>query len=257
MRFLLDHMFVVHQMVNMLVNPIFLILSLGGAGMLLRRFAWCRMARLLSVGAGGILLLMSWPPLVDVIGFALESDFPMAKAESYPPADAILVLGGGVGMPPPDAGYPYPMLADGADRIWFGAMLWHAQTKTNAAVKVYCTGLDVSASTIPVLKAFGVPAVSIVALDGPRNTEEEARRCEKVLAGRRVLLVTSALHMRRALRIFRKYAPNLKVIPAPTDHQFLEARDAFRDWRYYFPNTGTLARATAIEHELIGLLRYW
>ena len=113
-----------------------------------------------------------------------------------------------------------------------------------------------SKTTPPLLNAFWVPSDSIVALDDTLNTEEEARRYEIELQGKTVLLVTSALHMKRATMIFRKYAPSLKVIPSATDHQFFDWSDRFRKWQYYFPNVSTLGQAASIEHELVGLLRY-
>lgn len=249
-------MFIVHQIVNALINPILVSCVAMATGLFMlgrgrRRVGWC-----LSVGGLTFLVLMSWPPLVDATCAWLERDYPMVRAEQYAAADAILVLGGGVGMPSEEVEYPYPTLADAADRVWFGAMLWHEQVKTNAAIKIYCTGPDVGRHTPQVLVSLGVHAAAIRPLDGARNTEEEARRYETELAGKRVLLVTSAMHMKRAMRIFKKYAPSLTVIPAPTDHQYLPEPGMLLKWNYYLPNLNALALAEALQHEIIGLLRY-
>ena len=161
-------------------------------------------------------------------------------------------------MAPPDVEYPYPDMSEAADRVWHGARLWHAQRANHpeSLVKIYCTGPDVSKSTLPLLKDLGIPEDAIVTLDGPLNTEAEARRYEDVLAGKKALLVTSALHMKRAMLIFKKYAPGISVIPAPTDHQFIDAVGHFRRWQHYFPQIDFFAKTASIEHELIGLLRY-
>ena len=71
-------------------------------------------------------------------------------------------------------------------------------------------------------KRFGVPAAAIVALNTSRNTGENAAECRAYYEtqGRvlpRILLVTSAVHMRRAEASFRR--AGLEVTPFPTDHR--------------------------------------
>ena len=268
-------MFIVHQIVNALINPAFAILLLANVGTVLIRRDCQKTGKVCCWLAMGMLFFLSWPPFVDYIGLRLEADYPAAHAEDYPAADAIVVLGGGVGSVPAGVEYPYPLLREGADRVWFAAKLWRAQKSKfqGPAVKIYCTGPDVSKSTPPFLLDLGVPSDAIVALDGPLNTEEEAKRYAKVFGDcgfeidakrqssitnhqPRILLVTSALHMKRAAVIFKKYAPQLKIIPSPTDHQFFRDPQQFVKWQYYIPNLGSLALFSAIEHELIGLLRY-
>ena len=251
-------MFLLHQVVNVLINPVFVVMGLIVAGLIMGRRGRTRPGRVLLVGGIALLLLMSWPPLVDAVGIWLEHDYPAMRAEEYPEVDAIVVLGGGVGVPPPGVEYPYPGMSEAADRVWHGARLWHEQRAQwpGRAIKIYCTGPDVSLHTPSLLNAFGVSSDSIVAFDDTLNTEEEARRYETELTGKTVLLVTSALHMKRATMIFKKYAPSLKVIPAATDHQFFDWPGRFRRWQYYFPNVTALGLSALIEHELIGLLRY-
>lgn len=251
-------MFLIHQIVNVLINPVFDILALIIVGILLNWKGKVRIAQwFIGVGVA-LLFILSWPPVVDSVGIWLERDYPAVKAEACPAVDAIVVLGGGVGMPPPEVGYPYPGMSEAADRVWHGARLWHAQRAQwpERSIKIYCTGPDVSLHTPLLLNAFGVPSDSIVTLDDPLNTEEEARRYEAELTGKTVLLVTSALHMKRAAMIFKKYAPSLNAISAATDHQFFDYPGRFRRWQYYFPNVSTLWQTSAIEHELIGILRY-
>jgi uncharacterized SAM-binding protein YcdF (DUF218 family) len=249
-------MFFIDQIVNVLVDPVLMVCLSVATGLLLVRKGWRKFGGVLASGGLAVLFFMSWPPLVDAACAWFETDYPIVRAENYPAADAILVLGGGVGMPSSEVKYPYPTLADAADRVWFGAMLWHAQKKTNASIKVYCTGPEVSRNTPPFLASLGVPVAAVVSLDGPLNTKEEACRYEEVLPGKCVLLVTSALHMKRATRIFRKYAPSLRVIPAPTDHHFFPESDRFSNWNYYLPSLGALSLFSSIQHELIGLFRY-
>lgn len=260
-------MFIVHQIVNVLINPVLDVLVLFALGVGLVCFGRKRLGRGVCTLSGIALFLMSWPPFVDVLGIWLEKDYPVAKVESCPAEDAIIVLGGGVVAMPPEIDYPYPLMSDAADRVWHGARLWHAFNAKNPdkMVRLYCTGPDVSLTTPPLLRDLGIPGDCIVAVDGPLNTEEEARKMEELLSrnvreerdGRaKVLLVTSATHMKRATRIFEKYAPSLETIPFATDHHFVADPVRFKRWQYWFPSLDAFIGFSVIEHELIGLLRY-
>ena len=271
-------MFFIHQIVNVLINPIFDVLVLLAIGWGLGRRGRKRMGRSVCVFSVIALFFMSWQPFVDVIGIWLEKDYPAEKVDACPNADAIIVLGGGVGGMPPELDYPYPLMTDAADRVWHGVRLWRALKARDPekVVKVYCTGPDVSLTMPSLLRDFGISEECIVAVDGPRNTEEEARTLGE-LFGRvehvegvelstptlefhttrpKALLVTSALHMKRATRIFKKYAPGLEVVPVATDHHFVADPLRFGRWHYWVPDLDALVGFSMIEHELVGLLRY-
>ena len=79
---------------------------------------------------------------------------------------------------------------------------------------------------MPLLLDLGVPEGAIRVEPEARNTEENAKFVEKILEPRntqntrkRVLLVTSAWHMRRSVLMYRKYAPSLELIPAAADYE--------------------------------------
>jgi len=75
---------------------------------------------------------------------------------------------------------------------------------------------------VPFLVDLGVPREAIRAEAASRNTEENAKFVAELLKGRerpKVLLVTSAWHMRRALLMYRRYAPDLVIVPAPSDYE--------------------------------------
>ncbi len=70
------------------------------------------------------------------------------------------------------------------------------------------------------LQELGVPAAAILQESNSRTTRENRDESLPILQAhgiRRILLVTSALHMLRALALFR--ATDLEVIPAPTDFE--------------------------------------
>jgi uncharacterized SAM-binding protein YcdF (DUF218 family) len=85
------------------------------------------------------------------------------------------------------------------------------------------------------------------------NTEENALFSAQILAREHIhsiILVTRALHMRRAQRMFEDRG--LEVIPAPTDfstHPPLE-------WRDFLPSTEGRKQTASALHEIFGLAWY-
>lgn len=297
-------MYLIHQIVGVIADPIVIaILGIAVGGV--KR--WRGRVALLAILV--FLWIYSMPVTSWWVTKWLESGYPVMRAEEMPEADAILVLGGGIGRPKEPCSYPYADLGEAADRVWHAARLWHAQVELRGGggervgeeggekrwrgregLKIYCTNREVSKSTPPFLMDLGVPREAIVPLDGPRNTEEEARLYEakvKVEGGGgdevelrggggesrwskeveverrgggerkvRVLLVTSATHMRRAEMIFRKYAPSLEVIPAATDYHSIESDEPEFDIRRYLPSVSGAMQMSAVMHEILGIARY-
>ena len=170
------------------------------------------------------------------IGLSLEREFPPQLAEAMPNADAIVVLGGGVGLNTNTCSYA--KLFASADRGWHGARLY----KAGKAPKVFVT----CEADALFMVDLGVPRSAITVNDKARNTEEEASGFRFQVSSFRgkvsgfksqvsttepetcdlkpepirpkILLVTSAWHMRRAMLMYERYAKGVEVIPAATDY---------------------------------------
>jgi uncharacterized SAM-binding protein YcdF (DUF218 family) len=65
--------------------------------------------------------------------------------------------------------------------------------------------------------SIGVPAQDIRVENSARNTLESAKQVKRLLAGGRIILVTSAFHMKRAVALFKKQG--FDVIPAPVGYR--------------------------------------
>lgn len=147
--------------------------------------------------------------------------------DEVPQAEAIVVLGGGTGAP--DYPRPWVDLNDAGDRVVYGAKL----LKEGKAPWLIVSGgrvawlsgtLPESADMSAVAEAMGVPAEAILPEPDSRNTRENAVNVRRILQERnlgRVLLVTSAMHMPRAIAIFRNLG--VDVVPVPTDYWVTEA----------------------------------
>lgn len=217
-----------------MLNPIAVALILMVIGMVFVAKGHKRLS-LVFVGCGVLWLwLLATPMMYRWVGLGLEREWPVVLAENAPKADAIVILGGGMGAN--TNVYKYAEMWGGADRVWHAARLW----KAGKAPVVITSGTGDRDSTVPLLRDLGIPELAIVVEDKARNTEENAKFVEEVLTqrrrdaeggegdevkvkgeekGKRILLVTSAWHMRRSVLMFKKYAPNLDVIPAATDYE--------------------------------------
>jgi uncharacterized SAM-binding protein YcdF (DUF218 family) len=168
---------------------------------------WCAFSTAGNVWIGQAML--SW----------LEEGYaPLAPGARF---DAVLVLGGGSDITPWDA----PQLGTAGDRLRVGAELF-----TSGSTPVLVTSgssipelnqqeeRDLAHETAELWQQMGVPRTAIVQLPGPRNTSEEIAALTALVHNRgwrRVGLVTSASHLRRAMRLADRNG--LHVTPIPAD----------------------------------------
>ena len=167
------------------------------------------------------------------------------RAEDMPTADAIVVLGGG--MTANKAVYPYADISEAGDRVWHAARLYRA----GKAPLVVPTGCNDKDAVVPLLLDLGVPSTALRVEDEARNTEENARfvatMLKDVVPGRkpRILLVTSAIHMRRALLMYSRYASELDIIPRLSPEERLHPEGA--GWILGLSVVASLKEARSIE----------
>ena len=242
----------INKFVGFVVNPLFI-----GMMMVIAGFILIRMKRLWAAScmlAGSFVWYWFWsmPIVGGWLCFPLEKDYPVVLAEDMPKADAIVLLGGGVGG---STNYPYADLGPGADRAWHAARLW----KAGKAPIIIPSNVGAELADIKLLMDLGVPRDAVILENRAVNTEENAKFVANLLAAKnaknsKILLVTSACHMGRSLYMFRKYAPELECIPAATDYQALPWKDEPFKWRSLLPNISAFAHCNDFIHEYIG---YW
>lgn len=216
-------------------------------------------------GAAAWLWFSSSGLMTALAGRSLEKMYPAQPVEEMPQADAIVLLGGGMGSDKDVS--PYPEMWSSADRVWHAARLY----KAGKAPIIVISGRQNGDSdpTRELLKDFGVPDDAMVNEAASGNTEENARNVIGLLGAgeaeatdgsaaaegaprKRVLLVTSAWHMRRALWNFRN-AP-FEVVPAPADYE-ATIMSAGMSWpSMLVPQSACAARNSYAWKEIIG---YW
>jgi uncharacterized SAM-binding protein YcdF (DUF218 family) len=204
-----------------LVLPLSLVLGLMALALLALALGRRRAAGAALACAFVGLWLASMPALAWRLAAGLENAHGTPRLAELAPADAILVLGGATrpAVPPRE----FPELVEAADRIVHAARLFHAG---KAPLVVVSSGRMPWQPDVPpeaegigeLLQALGVPASAIALETASSNTYEnciESKRLLDARAARDVLLVTSAIHMRRAFATCR--TAGLAVRAAPTD----------------------------------------
>ncbi|MBX3248159.1 MAG: YdcF family protein [Myxococcales bacterium] len=164
------------------------------------------------------LSLVGSEPLASVALRAVEGEHHGSRPFEGDALDAIFVLGGGTDDRP--AGDV--RVGASGDRVVLAARLYHlGRAPTIGVSGSAIEGMfshDAVAASAHILSQLGVPDEAIVRVEGARTTSEEAARYAALARERglrRVGLVTSAFHMRRALRLFD--AEGLAVVPLPAD----------------------------------------
>lgn len=169
----------------------------------------------------------------------LEQAYPVYDGKET--ADAIVVLGGGT--VPQAAPRPTVELNGAGDRILYAAELY----REGCADLILVGGSYISwrDGTVPIeggvsspasemadimVNMFNIPESALIIQDRSVNTSEEAAEDAKILKElgiSKILLVSSATHMFRAVPLFEKQG--LEVIPAPTDFSFSD-----QEWENLF-----------------------
>ena len=99
-----------------------------------------------------------------------------------------------------------------------------------------------------VANQLGVDSEKVLVLDTPRDTVEEAEAVFRVIGAQPFILVTSALHMPRAMNVFQ--GKGLKPIAAPTD--FIIKNHGRKGATSWLPSAANVDLSKRILYELAG-----
>jgi len=208
-------MFIISKIIGLLIDPIMWIIALLAIGYLSRR-RWLRTK--LYISALVLFLVFSNPFLMKNVTYRYQSNaIELAEGERY---DAAILLGGLAGL---DEDRNKGIFNQAADRFIQTARLY----ETGKVKKILITGGDSRifkkieykeaefiASNLMDLQ---IPSRDILIEGKARNTIENARFSKRILdsldSKGPFLLVTSALHMPRAVKAFRKEGIDIRPYP--------------------------------------------
>lgn len=205
-----------------------------------------------------VLIVAGNPQTAEFLLRDLERQYPPVAIEELPSADAILVLGGGIGIPLPPR--QHIDLGGSADRYLHATRLFRA----GKAPRIVLSGGNVfpqdgfegeAAYAVQLMQDWGVPREAMLVESDSRNTYQNAVNSKQLLAQhglKKILLVTSATHMPRAMAVFRRQG--IDVTAATTDVLMVDSdQPKVLQW---LPSIGALGGTTHALHEYFGTWYY-
>jgi uncharacterized SAM-binding protein YcdF (DUF218 family) len=187
-------------------------------------------------------------------------DFLVKQWEIEPVADQtfenkdginILILGGGHSDSPTLP--PNNQLSETAlKRLSEGIRLYHKVPNSKLICSGYNGNTSVTQAELLARSAveLGVPTEDTSMIMTPANTEEEAKAYFNRFGESETILVTSALHMKRASFWFKER--EVPVLPAPTDH-FIKPEEN-RSIINFKPSIRKIEMTNKLIHEWVGML---
>lgn len=208
-----------------------------------------RLGRLLAWGGVVLAWLSSTPAFVNLLVAPLE-DVPVLQARDLARAEAIVILGAGEYRHVPEYGGGSVPNRLALERLRYGARLARA-----SGLPVLLSGESEPMADV-LRRDFGITPRWLEG--GSLDTQDNATHTVPILARagiRRIVLVTHAVHMRRALAEFALTGSDIEVIPAPLGFLSRQGNGvpepAFLD---YLPGPTAAYAAWYAAHEWVGLL---
>lgn len=197
-----------------------------------------------------ILFLLSIEPVSNLLIYCLECQYKLPSDEVLSDLDMVVILGGGANI---SGGLREHAEARGLTyaRLFNGVRIYK---RSGARTLALCGGSSEVMKTLA--RELGVQESKIITETRSVTTMENATELAKLLPPteqRRIGLVTSALHMLRSEKTFKKQFPNDTIVPIPVNYIYSP------DWYYlkgFVPSTNTLLKSNYAIHEWIGIVYY-
>ncbi|MDR9828985.1 envelope biogenesis factor ElyC [Vibrio sp. FNV 38] len=245
-------MFELKKVVSALLMPLPAMLILAFLGLMLimftaKRKSGCVIVLFSLVG----IFLVAFQPLTTRLLMPLEREYsvflPVDQSVDY-----IMVLGNGHVVDneiPPTS----ELTRAGLMRLSEGIRILRMYPGAKLILSGYAGGTDVSNARMManVALALGVSKSDIVLLETAKDTWEEAHQAAAYVGKKRLVVVTSASHMRRAMEEFE--SAGLSPLPAPTN--YLAHDNINQPWEKYTPKAKYLEQTERYWHEKLGT--YW
>ena len=248
--------FILSKIVGFFWIPSNLLVLIGLAGIVLLPTRFLRTGRRLLVVGVILIAVIGALPFGNALILPLEARFPQWDLAQEAPS-GIIVLGGTIN-PKLSVARNQVSLGEAAERITSAVEL---ARKYPAARIVFSGGygdrLGMTESDLAAHLAenLGVPRERIALETHSRNTAENAAFTKRLIAprpGERWLLITSAMHMPRAIGSF--YKVGFPVEAYPVDYQTAGWEDL---WALPGSLMDGICRTDAAVHEWLGLFIYW
>jgi len=253
-------LFLISKLMAVLVDPVGLTLAFFAAGAAAAFFSRkVKVSATLFILGFATIVFFSSPIVSHFLLRGLEGQYVPARA--YPPADAVVLLGGfTIGPTPPRL---YVETNHAADRA-FNAVRVYRQSGTpkmvltGGVIELITDSADPEARSMFLLlnEHFGIDSADVIFETESRNTRENAAYTKTALEeaglGTNIILVTSAFHMPRSVAVFKK--AGFTVTPAPAG--YFRNKNLSKKPMTWLPSSGALFESSIALREYVGLVSY-
>ena len=206
--------FFLKQFITFFIEPFGLVFTLFFIGLVFLYRGKLFFSKLSLSSGFSFLLLFSYPPFSNYLVKNLEDRYK--KFDYTTTVKYIHILGNGHNT---DKTQPISsnISSAGVKRVLEGIILHKSMKGSKIIFTGYAGKTDTPNAIMNarLAKALGVKDKDMIIEPHPKDTAEEAKFDTHFLKGKKFILVTSATHMPRAMKLFKSYG--LNPIPAPTD----------------------------------------
>ena len=245
--------FAVKKMVSLFLTPIPIILALLTLALVgawwSKANAWVRWPLL-----GGWLLLtvLSLYPISSSWLMRYEGLYPAYQPKDFRPVENIVVLACYAIEDPllPISSQIHPC---SRGRLIEAMRIWRLHPKaqillSGGSMRFQQSSLAQLSANL--LMALGVPEENLRVIEAGRDTNSEVMAIKPLLTRTTPVLVTSATHMKRAVRLFARHG--ISVNPAPAEHLIFAPSSDELYWRSWVPHSYNLYRSERAWYASLG-----
>lgn len=243
-------LYIIKTIYNCILPPGCIIIALCiAAGYTAKR---CKRSGIVVLAATMLLYFCSAPFITDTLVWSLEQKH---RPPAVPDGDVVIMLGGGSTLDTPNISGEGHLSGSSANRFLTAsrlARIYHLPILYSGG-RVYNTSGDEAQIVKHSLMNLGFDESTIYIEQESLNTIQSVKMLKPRLAEygfRKPILVTSAFHMERSIRIFQTYG--IEVVPFPTDYLVNSKRQI--KWQDFLPSFGAMYHLGIALREYMGIL---
>jgi len=247
-------MFWIKKIISPFFYPILISIEILVLGVILLLFtSKKKLAKALIIIGIVVLAGLSCEPVSDLILEPLESKYqPIRNTERYADVKWIAVLGAGH-TDDPRLPVPLRLSERSLTRLVEGLRLHRLMPQSKLILAEGGNPGKMPGASImrEIAALLGTAPEDMIVESKSMDTKDQARIIKKIVGNERVIIVTSASHMRRSMALFEKQG--MRPIAAPTGY-LATKNTTKRKLRDYLPQAGAVYKAESAFHEYLGLV---
>lgn len=211
--------------------------------------------RICAIILAGFIYVLSITPTVELFIKPLEDAYKPAPFAEVAAADAYVVLGGGINEGVPDIEGRGTLSSSALSRVMTAFRLYMKAKKpiVFSGGKIFNRAPEAEIAR-RFLVSLGVPSHHIITETKSMDTYENAQYAKEIADKyqfKKIVLITSAIHMKRSYLLFNKQFK--EIVPYPADYQI--SRGSY-DLLSFLPNAWNLNLVEIAVKEYLGILFY-